>query len=378
MAPDLPSERRREPAECVVKVAGEAIVDLYPFLTEVTAECYRELKREPKATLSFESRRDEHGRWTVQDAGVLAAWQPIVIEAAFGDYTEEVMRGFIREVQADYPEDPGAATVTVECRDESLALDREHVRTVWGGDAPTDDATIAGTILSDHGLSLHPDSGPGQSGLVLNQDSTDVRFLLGRAEANGYELIFRQGEVYFGPMRPEAAAQSTIMVYAGQASNCYRFSVRADGHQPDRVSFDVAAAQGSETVARVVEPDLPLLGSEAADSSGSGLREFTWRLTRQGNANEEALVARAQAKANELAMKVRAEGELDGSLYGHVLRVGEPVGVDGTGEWLGGTYYVCRVSHRFTMDGYRQSFTLLRNAYGDNLESGSSVLAGVF
>jgi len=377
MAPNPASEPRREPAGCVIKVAGEEIVDLYPFLTEVTVECYRELRREPKATLSFESRRDEHGQWTVQDAGVLAAWQPIAIEAAFGTYTEEVMRGFIRELQADYPEDPGAATVRVECRDQSLPLDREHVRTVWGGDAPTDDATIVDAILSAHGLSLHPDSAPGQSGLVLNQDSTDVRFLLARAEANGYELIFRQGEVYFGPMRPEAEPQAPIMVYAGVDTHCYRFSVRVDGHQPDRVAFDVAAAQGSETVERIIEPNLHLLGTEAADSSASGLREFTWRLTRQGDANEETLVARAQAKANELAMKVRAEGELDGSLYGHVLRVGEPVGVDGTGEWLGGTYYVCRVSHRFTLDGYRQSFTLLRNAYGDNLESTSSVLAGI-
>jgi hypothetical protein len=29
------------------------------------------------------------------------------------------------------------------------------------------------------------------------------------------------------------------------------------------------------------------------------------------------------------------------------------------------------------MDGYRQHFTLLRNAYGDNLESAGSVLSDV-
>ncbi|MDQ6966566.1 MAG: hypothetical protein Q9M23_06560, partial [Mariprofundaceae bacterium] len=60
---------------------------------------------------------------------------------------------------------------------------------------------------------------------------------------------------------------------------------------------------------------------------------------------------------------------LDGSLYGHVLRVAEPVGVDGVGSWLGGVYYVDAVSHKFDYNGYRQSFTLLRNAYGDNLPS---------
>ena len=53
--------------------------------------------------------------------------------------------------------------------------------------------------------------------------------------------------------------------------------------------------------------------------------------------------------------------------------------VDGPGDWLGGVYYVDRVSHRFDLDGYRQQIRLLRNAYGDNLDAGPGVgrLAGI-
>ncbi len=375
MVLDLLSSKLREPAECILKVDGEEIADLYPFLTEVTVETSR--SEAWNATWRFESRRDEQGKWTVQDAGLLAPWKEIVVEAAFGSHTEEVMSGFIREVSADYPEEAGATAVTVQCQDRSLALDREHVRTVWGAEAPTDDQTIVRAVLAAHGLSLDPESGTGLSGLVVNQDGTDIRFLRDRAEANGYELIFDGDTVYFGPMRVDADPQATIMVYAGRDTNCLRFSARADGHQPDRVAFDVAAATGAERVERVVEPDLPLMGTEAADSGGAGLSDFAWRMTRQGGANEEELVARAQGKANELAMKVKGEGELDGSLYGHVLRVGEPVGVDGVGDWLGGIYYVDKVKHRFSLDGYRQAFTLLRNAYGDNFSAGGNPLAGV-
>jgi hypothetical protein len=43
--------------------------------------------------------------------------------------------------------------------------------------------------------------------------------------------------------------------------------------------------------------------------------------------------------------------------------------VDGIGRRYGGIYYVDTVNHRFDIDGYRQTFTLLRKAYGDNLES---------
>jgi hypothetical protein len=375
---DLLAVKRREPAECVIRTgsAETEISDLYPFLTEVTVDASR---AEPAvATLTFETRRDEQGKWFVQDDGRLAPWEPIVIEAAFGLVTEEVLRGYIREVRADYPEDAGSARVTVECRDDSLALDREHVREVWGGEAPATDQVIVTTILAKVGLAADPGNGSGQTGLVLNQDGTDIEFLRRRAEANGYDLLFRGGMAYFGPMRLDAAPQATIMVYAGTDTSAFRFSVRDDGHQADRVTFDRAETEGSGTVSETLDPDLPILGNEAATGAGSGLPDFAWRMSRQGGMSEDEWRARAQRKANELSLRVKAEGELDGSLYGHVLRVGEPVGVDGVGDRYGGIWFVDTVNHRFSTDGYRQSFSLLRNAYGDNLGSGvGGVLAAV-
>ncbi len=371
---DLLSGEQREPAECVVQVDGDEITDLYPFLIEVKVDCSR--AEATVATLELESRRDEHGRWSVQDAGIFEPWKPVVIEAAFGSTTEEVMRGYVREIRSEMPRDPGTSKVTVECQDDSFALDREEVRTVWGGEAPTDDATIVGAITADHNLDLDPDSGPGLADLVLNQSSTDIRFLRARAEANGYELIFREGTLYFGPMRLEADLQATILVYAGRDTNCVNLSVSEDAHLPDRVAFDVAAAEGSENVEQIVEPDLPLLGPEPA-AAGSDLPDFTWRMSRQGQADEEQLRAMAQNKANDNSMKIKADGELDGSVYGHVLRCGEPVPVDGLGDRLSGSYYVDTVTHLFNADGYRQSFKLLRNAYGDNIDDGGSLLAGI-
>jgi hypothetical protein len=352
----------REPAECVVTIDGGEITDLYPYLVEVTVECSRASSCE--AVLRFETRRDEHGEWSVQDRGLLVPWKRVVIEAAFGSHREVVMQGFLQQVDASYPEDQGAAVVVARCRDESLALDREHVRRTWGTEEdPISDAQILEEIVGDrHDLSVHRESAPGQEGIVQqNQDSTDVTFLRARGSAN------EGAEVYFGPLRVAAEPQPAIMVYAGQATNCLSFSVSADGHLPDAVAFDIASPEGSEAVEQVVEPDLPAMGETAADSRSAGLGDFVWRLSREGARSEEELMALARGKANEFALKVRAQGELDGSLYGNVLRVGHPVLVDGVGAWFGGTYYVDTVRHRFDTDGYRQAFTLLRNAYGDNL-----------
>lgn len=362
------STQYREPAECVIRVgkSRKEIKDLYPFLTEVTVECGR--KESDTATMKFEFRRDESGKITVLDDGDLTPWEPIIIEAAFGNAPEEVMRGYIREVNVNCPENAADSAVVVECQDDSIKLDREHVRKVWGGDAPTSDSVIVSTIVSDkYSLKVDSESGEGQTGIVINQDNTDIRLLRERAEANGYELLFREGEVYFGPMRLEGTVQANIMVYAGRATNCYNFKIRDDGHQPDRVGFDRPETEGSGNVKETVDPNLPSLGSEYATSSGMGLRDFIWRMSRQGGMNEAEWMARAKRKANDLSLRIRAEGQLDGSLYGHVLQVGKLVGVDGMGEHYGGIYYVDTVKHEFTMDGYKQTFTLLRNAYGDNL-----------
>jgi phage protein D len=389
---DLLTPAFRAPADCVIRVDGQEIAELYPFLREVTAECSRD--EASTARLVFETQRDEHGRWTVQDRGILAPWKRILIEAAFGQHTEELFRGFIREVLADYPDEAGAATVTVECQDDSLALDRKQMRRVWGvdaqgNDAPTSDGEIVTQLAREHELSfaINPDSrgrpptnpAPGLANLILYQNATDIRFLRARAEANGYELYFRAGAMYFGPMRLEVDRQPTILVYAGPDTNCLSLSVTSDGHLPNKVAFDLATTEGTEITHKEIKPDLVSLGTESADAGGDGLKDFTWLLSHEGSFDHDELTARAQRRVNDFALRVRAEGELDGTLYGHVLLPGLPVSVDGPGDWLGGVYYVDRVSHRFNLDGYRQQIQLLRNAYGDNLDAspGTSRLAGI-
>ena len=373
---DLLTGKQREPAECIIEIGGGEIEHLYPYLAEVTVDTTR--RDGAQATLKFESRRDEDGSWSIQDDDAITPWAEVTIKARFGaDHEEEVFRGYLRKVNSSYPSDAGSSNVTVDCQDASLVLDREHRRQTWGADAPTDDLSIIREMLTGTGIALDSASA-GRSGLVLNQNATDSRFLRERAATIGHELIFREGALYFGPMRLEEAVQETILVYAGPDTNCSNFSIDEDGHLPDHVLFNAAAETGDESRERTISPDLPLLGNTPADSGHAGLNEFTWRLDREGVSNETDLEAIAQAKANENSMKIKATGEIEGSLYGHVLLAGLPVGVDGVGDRHNGTYYVDTVNHTFDGTGYRQSFQLLRNAHGDNLEAGlGSVLAGL-
>jgi hypothetical protein len=132
-------------------------------------------------------------------------------------------------------------------------------------------------------------------------------------------------------------------------------------------------------------PDIAVLGQTPVSQEGAGLgTPSVWRVSKEGDETEEELRARAQALVNENSFRIRATGELDGSLYGHVLKAGRVVSIDGTGARYGGLYYVDKVVHTFMPDGYRQQFELIRNAVGETesaggpLSAATSALSAVF
>lgn len=363
------SSAYQDPVVCRVTIDGQEISEFYPYLVEARARISRDAASECR--LLFDSLRNEDGSWLIQDAGLFEPWKTALIEAVFGDNSEEVMRGYVREVNAEYPEEMGKARVTVTIQDESILLDREHVRRQWSReDEPMTDGEIAQSIASDHGFDA--DVEDGLSNISLSQDGTAVRFLRGRAEANGFEFGVQAGCLCFKPAQLDAEAQPAIVVYQGPATNCRSFSLVRDGYQPDQVAVSRAVDSGTGMEEEAVPPNLPLLGKTAADSSGMGLAPFIWRVRQSAGQSLDEAKSRAQAKANENAWKIQAHGELDGTRYGHVLRIQAPVPVVGIGKQYSGSYYVDEVTHVFTVNGYMQRFRLLRNALEDDGAGASS------
>lgn len=355
----------RQPATYKITVSGEEITDLCPYLVDARVETSRSAPS--VCTLTFDTIRLDDCTWMVQDAGIFEPWNEFMIEADFGGYDEEIMRGFVKTVKADTPEQMGEAKVTVTCQDETMLLDREHTRTTRSReDEPMTDREIAEEIAGENNLSTEAEDG--LSNINLGQDGTPIQLLRDRAEANGFELYAREGTIHMKPPQLDEDPQPSILVYAGARTNCLRFSVTHDAHRPDEVGVMRAAETGTEMEQETLAPNLTLLGRSAATSEDAGLIPFVWQTQRPAGSSMEEARARAQARANENAWKVKANGELDGSLYGHVLLTHKPVGVYGVGETYSGLYYVDTVSHTFDKNGYRQSFKLLRNATGQNTE----------
>lgn len=345
------------------------IVDLYPVLESVMVQVSR--KAPAVGTIVVTAGRDESGDWPVIDGGYFERWKPIRITADFGTYSEDVVWGYVVKITPEFPQDRGAAKVTIEFQDESIALDREQVARVWG-DSESGSAishkTILQSILSGYGFSLDPGSADGLSQPTVNQDKTDFRFVTERAEAVGYELRLMFGEMYFGPIRLTGEPQAPILVYAGPDTNCLEFKVEEEAAVPDAAAT-ASVDTGGEGAATetTVTPDLPILGDESAAgaAAASGVPSYTWRLRQEGDLPPDAATLLAQAKINEASLSIRAQCTLDSTLYGHVLLPGKLVTVDGIGRRYGGRYYVDTVEHGFDADGYSQKAVLLKNGINE-------------
>ena len=67
----------------------------------------------------------------------------------------------------------------------------------------------------------------------------------------------------------------------------------------------------------------------------------------------------------------RCTGEADADRIGTILRVGDVVLIEGAGNMQSGKWLVWNVRHRFSLDSWKMSFTLVRNAVGPAAPGGT-------
>ena len=350
------------PADCIITVDDMEITELYPFVESVSVQTSR--ANNADAHITFASPADELDHWLVADDKRLLPDSKIKIIADFQTAREEIMRGLISTVTPSFPVNAGAARVEVLAQDDSSRFDRGPRIEVHGvpGVGTTDQFMLRKIIGSE--ASLDPFSGIGQSGLVLHQRLSDIQFMRQRARANNYELLFEAGRIYFGPWRTQYPTQPTIMAYAGKQTNCRSFSAPNVPQQSADWAYVQRNQYGDPTSETTVRSDEQLLGKFKTRNNAAGLKSHIGRLDRHASPDESENAARATGLANAGQFSIRADGELDGSLYGHVLKVALPVEVDGVGDQNSGIYYVDSVTHHFDSTGYAQKFSLLRNALG--------------
>lgn len=291
----------------------------------------------------------------------------VSVTAGSGDATP-IIDAKVIEVRPSFSNSPGGSILDVIGMDSTVLLNLEEKVRSWPNMA---DGDIAEAIFSEHGLGavVEPTQPTRQENdITVLQRGTDIQFLRGLADRNGYEVFVESnvdtGEIegHFHPPRVDESPQGTLSVNLAAETNVNSFRARYDMIRPTMVSaagLDVETR--SDQSAEVEDTALSQLGGTGTIATDRPRRTL---LARSGVSLSGELQTSAQAMVDQSAWAITADGELNTVSYGGILRVRKPVMVRGAGSQFSGTYYVRRVLHVLTGDGYQQQFTLRRNARG--------------
>jgi phage protein D len=248
--------------------------------------------------------------------------------------------------------------------DGSVLMDREEKLKDWPNKKDSD---IASEIFGLYGFSAEAEDTAvihDEAISTIIQRETDIQFLKRLALRNGYECFVHGTTGYFRPPQIDETPQPTLAVHFGDETNVARFSIEVNALAPANVAMYQIDRSSKEVLEAVVESSLQTaLGSKNGTGFlGAGMQPGKAYIGMNAATGNPEMTALCQGLFHEGEWFVTGEGEIDASEYGHVLKPRRTVTVKGVGETHSGLYYVSRVTHVFSSDGYTQNFKVKRNA----------------
>lgn len=310
---------------------------------------------------------DDQGRWSGFDDPWVQPFARLRIEVKVGDDGEFIalIDGPVVGHRFELRAEPDASSLVVVAHDDSVLLDREEKVVVFKN-KPL--ASLVRDLIEEPGLSARISSSLPDASAALDrwivQRGTNMQLLRQLAQRFGMLAYVEPGDApgrSVGVFEPPAARDEGLpeLVLLGDARNIGRFDAEFDALRPQAPRAGAVQAIDTQAISASAQAaaDAPL-GDEAVHSL---LQPATTLLahTREEQGDVDAATA---GIANLSAWAYSAHGEVDNDLYPAVLRPHRKLRVAGIGSQLSGDYMVSRVLHQIDDAGYRQSFSLVRNA----------------
>jgi hypothetical protein len=307
---------------------------------------------------------------TLIPAGYFDPGIRVILVVTVNGVPTPVIDGLITRQEVGVSDSIGQSVLTVTGEDVSVAMDMVKFQGV-----PMPPLTAAGRVAAI--IALYAPLGmvplvipeifssvPLPTERIEIQQGTHLEYVNKLADENGYVFYVEPGpapgmnRAYWGPEIRIGVPQPALNVDFDAGSNVTSLNFSYDGLQ--RATY-VTTIQEPTTKAPIpiplpaIDPLRPPLALKPAPTLRVDLTDDAAKLKPQ-----EAL-SRAVSRASASADAVTAQGQLDVTRYGHVLKARSLVGVRGAGPAFDGLYYVKSVTHSIKRGEYSQSFTLTRN-----------------
>lgn len=304
----------------------------------------------------------------------LRPFSRVIIMVSMGVVPEVLIDGFITNHQVSASNEAGASTLTITGEDMRVMMDLHEISLSYP--QMTQDSRVR-LILAKYMTylgappviipPLQPDM-PAIVDRIPAQTGTDLSYVESLARNINYVFYVEPTSAphvniaYWGPEKRHSVPQAALSVNMGPESNVTSMSFSYDALQPTTVMGLAQDRQLGVTVPVVALTSMrpPLAALPATIAQLPHVRSSL----PAGGANLIQTLVQAEARVSATADAVRAQGELDTTRYGHILRPRRLVGVRGAGYSLDGLYFVERVTHRLRKGDYTQSFSLAREGFG--------------
>lgn len=324
---------------------------------------------------------DEAGEWSGFDDPAAQPFARVRIEVLVGDADfVPLLDGPVVGQRFELEAAPDASRLVVVVHDDSVLLDRDEKVAVFENvglaelvrdliEAPGLEARIAAGL---------PDAASAVDRFVV-QRGTNMQTLRALARRFGMFVYVEPGDEpgrsvgVFEAATPRDDALPDL-VLLGDDRNIATFSAEFDALRPQAAKAGTVRAIDKEALGgTAASASEPALGQDAAHA----IVAPALTLLSQTREEQSDLDAAAAAVVDVSSWAFTARGEVDADLYAGVLRPYRKLTVVGVGPQLSGDYMVARVLHEIDDDGYRQRFSLTRNARSAGATPGNP-LSGVF
>lgn len=312
--------------------------------------------------------KDNKSGWTILDDGLFARLSRVQVKVTIGSGPAiSLIDSYVVESRVQFSNQPGKSVLDVYAMDPTVLMTLEEKVRAWPNMKHSD---IANQIFGEYAFDPVVDDTPvsyDEQHTQLTQRGTDIQFLQQLAGRNGFECFVEPSDAgklegHFHKPKVDDTPVGVLSVNSGESTNVNFFNARYDMLKPVQAAastLDIESQSSQQGDAS--EQSLRALGS---GGTVGGDRPRKVLISQTGLTSASELQTYAQGVVDESSFAIIAEGELNTVAFGSVLAAKKAVNVRGAGRQFSGVYYVEKVLHTFTGDGYRQKFRLRRNALG--------------
>jgi hypothetical protein len=291
---------------------------------------------------------------------------------ASGSRAQCIFDGYVLSWRLHLDRTLTSSRIDIWAQDASWLMNIDDTVTEWSGQT---DGEIANAIFASYGFipaggNTDNDS-PGHTpdGHTLFQRATDLQFLRGLARRGGklcrVACTDTPGERtgYFVVPAVTGRPVATISLLDPISWTTESLDFDWDVMRPTEAdASQVDLTQSSDTGTDVTTGDSGLAALDDRDYKTYLGQSSTLLLTVPADVPE--LSQRTTAVLMESGFFARCTGDVDADRIGTILRVGDVVTVEAVGSIQSGNWLVWNVRHKFSLESWRMSFTLVRNAVG--------------